>query len=88
MMADGMRMRQMELQIQQVTTSMAEVQARVETMEDKIGLVVDRKLEGIAKKIKDDMWDQIWEEMRGMREQGNVLCDQLHQFMIMFSDQH
>jgi len=55
MMADGMRMRQMELQIQQVTTSMAEVQARVETMEDKIGLVVDRKLEGIAKKIKDDM---------------------------------
>ena len=59
----------MELQIQQVTTLVEEVQVWMETMEDKSGAVVDRKLEGIADKIKEEMW--------GMHEQSNVLRDQL-----------
>ena len=44
--------------------------------------VVDRKLEVVAERLRGDMHNHIWEEMR---EQGSLLRDQLQQFMIMFS---
>lgn len=43
------------------------------------------KLEVVAEKLRGDMCDQITEEMR---EEANLLCNQLQQLMLMFSNQH
>ena len=40
-------MKQMELQLQQVLATVMDMQARVGSMEDFLGLVVDRKLEEV-----------------------------------------
>jgi len=58
-MADGTRMRQMEMQLQQVTTTVSEMQGRVETVEERIESAVDRKLEALAYRLRGDMRLQI-----------------------------
>ena len=63
-MANGTRMRQMETQLQQVTTLMVGIQNCVEMMEEKIGSMVDQKLEVVVEKFLGDMREQIREEMR------------------------
>ena len=54
-MANGTRMRQMETQLQQVTTLMVGIQNCVEMMEEKIGSMVDQKLEVVVEKFLGDM---------------------------------
>jgi len=66
---------------------MAEVQGRVDTIEEKVGVAVDRKLDALAERLRGDMRLQIREEMQEVREQGNMLHNQLQQFMLMFSGQ-
>ena len=86
-MADGTRMRQMEMQLQQVTTTVSEMQGRVETVEERIESAVDRKLEALAYRLRGDMRLQIREELQEVRDQGNLLQDKLQQFMMMFANQ-
>ena len=84
-MADGTRVKQMELQLQQVTTTVVEMKNRVGSIEEMIGLAIDKKLEVVAERLREDMHNHIREEMR---EQGNMLHDQLQQFVLMFSSQN
>ena len=62
-MADDTRMRQMETQLQQVSVSVAEMQGRMDSMEEKVGLSVDRKLDALAERLRGDMHMQLKEEM-------------------------
>jgi len=54
-MANGMQMKQMEMQLQQVTTVMTEVQTWAGSMEDIIRVVVDRKLEAVSNQLRWEM---------------------------------
>lgn len=53
-------------------------------MEDTIRTMVDKKLEDVANRLQGDMRNQIYEEMW---EHGNMVRDQMQQFMLMFSNQ-
>ena len=77
----------MEMQLQQVIAMVSEMQVRVETMEERVGSTVDRKLEALADRLRGDMRLQIREEMQEVWDQGNLLWDQLQQFMMMFANQ-
>ena len=50
-MADGTRMKQMELQLQQVSATMMDVQTRVRSMEESLGSVIDQRLEEITDRL-------------------------------------
>jgi len=67
----------MEAQLQQVSASVAEVQGRMDSMEEKVGLTVDGKLDALAERLRGDMQLQLREEMQEVRDQGNLLRDQL-----------
>jgi len=54
-MANGTKMRQMGMQLQQVSASVVEIQSRVDMIEEKIGLVVDWNLEVVVKRFHGDM---------------------------------
>jgi len=72
----------MESQLQQVTTTMVEMQTRMGSMEETIGTMVDKKLDNVVDRLRRDMRDQIQEEMR---ELSNMLHERIQQFMLMFS---
>ena len=80
-MADSIRMKQMEIQLQQVIVTMLEVQQEVGAMEDTIEIMVDKKLEDVANRSRGDMCNQIREEMW---EHNNMVRDQMQQLMLMF----
>ena len=84
-MAHGTHIKQMESPLQQVTTTMIEINNGVGSMEDMIGLAVEGKIEAVADRLQGDMRDHLREEMW---EEGNMLRDQLQQFMLMFSSQN
>ena len=50
-MADGTRMKHMEMQLQQVPAAMTEVQTRIGSIEDIIGVPVHRKLEAVSDQL-------------------------------------
>lgn len=58
-MADDTRIKQKELQLQQVTTTVMDMQSRVGSMEDSIGMVVDKKLEEASDRLRGGMRNQI-----------------------------
>ena len=59
----------METQLQQVSASVAEMQGIMDSMEEKVGLSVDRKLDVLAERLKGDMRMQLKEEMQeGIKE--------------------
>ena len=53
-------------------------------MEDAIEMVVDKNLEEASNQLRGDMHNQIRDEMR---EQSNMLRDEMQQFMLMFLSQ-
>ena len=83
-MANGTHMKQMKLQLQQVTATVMDVQARVGSIKDSIEVVADRRMEEASDRLRGDMHNQIRDEMR---EQSNMLRDCMQQFMLMFWSQ-
>ena len=82
-MAEGTRMKNMEAQLQQVSSSMSEVQRRVDQLElgngrnHEVIMAIDQKLDGTLGQMREDMAQ--------MREE---LGNQLQQFMLMFTCQN
>ena len=63
-MADGTRMKQLELQLQQMIVMVMEMQAQVGSIEEAIRVAVDKKLEDVSDRLWGDMRNQIQEEMQ------------------------
>ena len=62
-MADDTRMKRMETWLQQMSATVTEIQNQVGSVEEKIELVVDRKLDVVAEILREDMRDHIQEEI-------------------------
>ena len=54
-MADNTCIKQMKMQLQQATTTVMDVQTRVESIEDAIRMMVDKKLEEALDRLCGDM---------------------------------
>ena len=57
-MADGTRMKQMESQLQQVATSMAEMQTRMGILESSVGVGVDNRITQAMERWHEENWEQ------------------------------
>ena len=82
-MADGTRMKQMEAQLQQVATTIVDMQNHMGALENS----VERRIKGTTNLWREESRAQSARLEEKMREQNQALWEQTQQFVSMLSSQ-